>query len=151
MRIPPHFVPLAFVLMGPVIVNILLFPALMAPAGLLPGALAAVLWLVVFLRHRRLRLAPPAYGRLSPPLPLRFPPRRGLSPTRRDRLRWADDAHFFASPPAEGAEERKRAAWERLRAGHFFMHWLCGRQQPDRHLHCQRLPVGPLLGGQTTV
>ena len=148
MRTLPHFVPLAFVLMGPVIVNILLFRALMAPAGLLPGALAAVLWLAVFLRHRRLRFA---HRRLSPPLPLRFPPRRGLSPAGRGRLRWADDAHFFASPPAEGAEERKRAAWERLRAGHFFVHWLCGGQQPDRHLHCQRWPVGPLLGGQMIV
>ena len=43
-----RFVPLALVLLGPVIVNILLYHSLMAPAGLPPGALAAVLWLVVF-------------------------------------------------------------------------------------------------------
>ncbi|MBE7211653.1 MAG: hypothetical protein INR65_11600 [Gluconacetobacter diazotrophicus] len=47
-----RFVPLGLVLLGPVIVNILLFHALMAPAGLPPGLVAAVLWFVVFLRHR---------------------------------------------------------------------------------------------------
>lgn len=47
-----RFVPLALVLLGPVIVNILLFHALMAPAGLPPGLVAATLWLVVFIRHR---------------------------------------------------------------------------------------------------
>ena len=34
------------------IVNILMFHALMAPAGLPPGVVAAALWLVVFIRHR---------------------------------------------------------------------------------------------------
>lgn len=43
-----RFVPLALVLLGPVIVNILLYHALMAPAGLPPGIVALVLWLVVF-------------------------------------------------------------------------------------------------------
>ena len=43
-----RFVPLALVLLGPVIVNILLFHILMAPAGLAPGALASVLWGIVF-------------------------------------------------------------------------------------------------------
>ncbi len=43
-----RFVPLALVLLGPVIVNILLYHLLMAPAGLLPGLVALVLWLVVF-------------------------------------------------------------------------------------------------------
>ena len=47
-----RYVPLALVLLGPVIVNILMFHALMAPAGLPPGVVAAVLWLVVFMRHR---------------------------------------------------------------------------------------------------
>ena len=42
------FVPIALVLLGPVIVNILLFHALMAPSEIGPGLLALVLWLVVF-------------------------------------------------------------------------------------------------------
>ena len=46
-----RYVPLALVLLGPVIVNILMFHVLMAPAGLPPGVVAA-LWLVVFIRHR---------------------------------------------------------------------------------------------------
>ncbi len=45
------FVPLALVLLGPVLANILLFHALMAPKGIGPGALAFVLWLVVFAAH----------------------------------------------------------------------------------------------------
>ena len=36
----------------PVLVNLLMFHALMAPAGLPPGAVAAVFWLVVFIRRR---------------------------------------------------------------------------------------------------
>jgi uncharacterized membrane protein YphA (DoxX/SURF4 family) len=43
-----RFVPLALVLLGPVIVNILLYHSLMAPAGLPPGIVALALWLVVF-------------------------------------------------------------------------------------------------------
>lgn len=43
-----RFVPLALLLLGPVIVNILLFHTLMAPAGLPPGLVAMVLWLGVF-------------------------------------------------------------------------------------------------------
>jgi hypothetical protein len=39
-----QYVPLALTLLGPVIVNIVLFHALMDPAGLPPGAIAAVLW-----------------------------------------------------------------------------------------------------------
>jgi hypothetical protein len=42
-----RYVPLALVLIAPVIVNILLYHVLMNPGGILPGALAAVLWLVV--------------------------------------------------------------------------------------------------------
>ena len=41
------FVPLALVVIAPVIVNILLFHATMAPGGLVPGVVAAALWVVV--------------------------------------------------------------------------------------------------------
>ncbi len=43
-----RFVPIALVLLGPIIVNILLYHSLMAPAGLPPGLVALVLWLIVF-------------------------------------------------------------------------------------------------------
>jgi len=43
-----RFVPLALVLLGPVIVNILLFHAFLAPEGLPMAFFATVLWLVVF-------------------------------------------------------------------------------------------------------
>ena len=43
-----RFVPIALVLLGPVIVNILLYHATMAPEGLPPGTVALILWLVVF-------------------------------------------------------------------------------------------------------
>ncbi len=43
-----RFVPIALVLLGPVIVNILLFHSLMAPSGIVPGLIALVLWLLVF-------------------------------------------------------------------------------------------------------
>jgi putative oxidoreductase len=43
-----RFVPLALVLLGPVIVNILLFHATMAPEGLPMILFAIVLWLIVF-------------------------------------------------------------------------------------------------------
>ena len=47
-----QFVPLALVLLGPVIVNILLFHTTMAPSGLPPALLATVLWLILFVAHR---------------------------------------------------------------------------------------------------
>jgi len=47
-----RYVPLALVLIGPVIVNILLFHLLMAPATIGAGALAAVLWFIVFFHVR---------------------------------------------------------------------------------------------------
>ena len=47
-----QFVPLALVLLGPVIVNILLFHTTMAPAGLPPALLATILWFVIFYGHR---------------------------------------------------------------------------------------------------
>lgn len=43
-----RFVPLALTLLGPVIVNILLFHSLLAPAGLPLALVTMVLWLVVF-------------------------------------------------------------------------------------------------------
>lgn len=43
-----RYVPLALVLLGPVIVNIFLFHALMAPSGLPLAAIVVVLWLLVF-------------------------------------------------------------------------------------------------------
>jgi len=48
-----RFVPLALVLLGPVIVNIILFHLLMEPAGIAPGIFVAVLWLIVFYGHRK--------------------------------------------------------------------------------------------------
>jgi putative oxidoreductase len=48
-----RFVPLALILLGPVLVNILLFHSLMAPAGLPLALFAAVLWGIVFYGVRR--------------------------------------------------------------------------------------------------
>ncbi len=47
-----RFVPLALVLLAPVIVNILLYHSLMDPAGLPAGILATILWILVFVRVR---------------------------------------------------------------------------------------------------
>ena len=48
-----RYVPLALVLIAPVIVNILMFHTLMNPSGIGPGLVATILWLVVFysVRH----------------------------------------------------------------------------------------------------
>jgi hypothetical protein len=48
-----RFVPMGLVLLGPVIVNILLFHCLMAPEGLPLALVALVLWLVTFMSVRR--------------------------------------------------------------------------------------------------
>ncbi len=48
-----RYVPLALVLLGPVLVNILLFHACMAPAGLPMALFATVLWFVIFAGVRR--------------------------------------------------------------------------------------------------
>lgn len=48
-----RFVPLALTLLGPVLVNILLFHILLAPAGLPVAGIAAVLWFVVFYSVRQ--------------------------------------------------------------------------------------------------
>jgi putative oxidoreductase len=47
-----QFVPLALVLIGPVVFNILLFHAFLFPAGFPPAILATVLWFIVFFGHR---------------------------------------------------------------------------------------------------
>ncbi|HTF62441.1 MAG TPA: hypothetical protein VK638_06970 [Edaphobacter sp.] len=43
-----RYVPLGLLLLGPVLVNILLFHSTMAPAGLPMALVATVLWLVIF-------------------------------------------------------------------------------------------------------
>jgi hypothetical protein len=48
-----RFVPVALVLLGPVIVNIFLFHCFMAPGGLPLALVAVALWLVVFSGVRR--------------------------------------------------------------------------------------------------
>jgi putative oxidoreductase len=48
-----RYVPLALVLLGPVIVNILLFHLFMYPSGLPLAILVAILWGIVALRHRQ--------------------------------------------------------------------------------------------------
>ncbi len=47
MLLSGFFVPLALVLLGPVLANILLFHILMAPAGIGPGAVCFLLWFLV--------------------------------------------------------------------------------------------------------
>jgi hypothetical protein len=48
-----RFVPLALILLGPILVNILLFHSLMAPEGLPMALFAVVLWGIVFYRDRQ--------------------------------------------------------------------------------------------------
>jgi len=48
-----RYVPLALVILGPVIVNILLYHVLMAPAGILLAIVATILWVIVFISHRQ--------------------------------------------------------------------------------------------------
>ena len=45
-------VPLALTIIGPVIVNILLFHALMDPGGIVPGLVVTALWFVVYWQYR---------------------------------------------------------------------------------------------------
>jgi putative oxidoreductase len=49
-----QFVPLALVLLGPVIVNIIVFHLSMQPSGLAPGLVMLVLWVVLAYRCREL-------------------------------------------------------------------------------------------------
>ena len=48
-----RFVPLALVILGPVIVNILSFHAFMAPAGLPLALIVTALWVVVAIRNKQ--------------------------------------------------------------------------------------------------
>jgi len=48
-----RFIPLALILLGPILVNILLFHSLMAPEGLPMALFATVLWATLFYRVRR--------------------------------------------------------------------------------------------------
>jgi putative oxidoreductase len=48
-----RFVPLALILLGPILVNILLFHSLMAPAGLPLALFAVLLWGILFYGVRR--------------------------------------------------------------------------------------------------
>ncbi len=43
-----RFVPLALVFLGPILVNILTFHLLMAPATIAPGLVFTILWFIVF-------------------------------------------------------------------------------------------------------
>ena len=47
-----RFVPLALVLLAPVLVNVLLYHSLMDPSGLPAGILATILWILLFMRVR---------------------------------------------------------------------------------------------------
>jgi len=48
-----RFVPLALVLLGPVIVNILLYHMFLNPAGIALALLVTILWFIVFYGHRQ--------------------------------------------------------------------------------------------------
>jgi putative oxidoreductase len=48
-----RFVPLALVLLGPVIVNIFFFHALMAPEGLPLAIVVVVLWVILAMRYKQ--------------------------------------------------------------------------------------------------
>ena len=48
-----RFVPLALVLIGPIIVNIICFHLFMNPSGAPPAAVVTVLWLIVFYGNRQ--------------------------------------------------------------------------------------------------
>jgi hypothetical protein len=45
-------VPLGLTIAAPLIVNILLFHALMDPGGIVPGLVVTVLWFIIFWQHR---------------------------------------------------------------------------------------------------
>jgi uncharacterized membrane protein YphA (DoxX/SURF4 family) len=48
-----RFVPLALVLLGPVIVNIICYHVFLNPSGAVPAAVVTVLWLIVFYGKRQ--------------------------------------------------------------------------------------------------
>jgi hypothetical protein len=47
-----RFVPAALTILAPILVNIVLFHACMAPAGFAPAAIAVALWSVLFYHER---------------------------------------------------------------------------------------------------
>ncbi|HEV7745762.1 MAG TPA: hypothetical protein VGO56_12255 [Pyrinomonadaceae bacterium] len=48
-----RFVPLALVLLGPVIVNIILYHVFLNPTGMAPAIVVTVLWFIVYYGHRQ--------------------------------------------------------------------------------------------------
>ena len=48
-----RFVPLGLVLLGPVIVNIILYHVFLNPAGMLMAIVVAIMWLIVFYAYRQ--------------------------------------------------------------------------------------------------
>jgi len=48
-----RFMPLALVLLGPVIVNIICYHVFLNPSGVVPAAVVTVLWLIVFYGNRQ--------------------------------------------------------------------------------------------------
>ena len=48
-----QFVPLALMLLGPIIVNIICYHVFLNPSGAAPAAVVTVLWLIVFYRNRQ--------------------------------------------------------------------------------------------------
>ena len=48
-----RFVPLGLVLLGPVIVNIILYHGFLNPSGVAPAIVVTILWLIVFYAHRQ--------------------------------------------------------------------------------------------------
>ena len=48
-----RFVPLALVLLGPVIANIICYHVFLNPSGAVPAAVVTVLWLIVFYANRQ--------------------------------------------------------------------------------------------------
>ena len=48
-----RFVPLALVLLGPVIVNILLYHVFLNTAGSVPAIVVTIVWFITFYRHRQ--------------------------------------------------------------------------------------------------
>ena len=48
-----RFVPLGLVLLGPVIVNIILYHVLLNPTGMALAIVVTILWLIVFYAHRQ--------------------------------------------------------------------------------------------------
>ena len=47
------FVPLGLTLLAPILFNVLVFHILLNPSGIVPGAVATVLWLILFFAYRQ--------------------------------------------------------------------------------------------------